>query len=58
MTARFLSSISDIRGSLLGAESRGLRVEAWEREINVLICEVYDLTEEEAPIVEGRRDRE
>jgi len=55
MTTQFLSSISDIHGSLLGAEGRGPHVEAWEPWLNALVHEVYRLTEEEIMIVEGQR---
>jgi hypothetical protein len=55
MTTQFLSSISDIRGSLLGAEGRGPHVDGWEQQLNALAYEVYGLTEEKIAIVEGQR---
>ena len=58
MMARFLSSISGIRGSLLGAEGRGPHVEAREPWLNALVHEVCGLTEGEMAIVEGTLDGE
>jgi hypothetical protein len=52
MTTQFLSSISEVRGSLLGVEGRGPHIETWERELNALVYEVYGLREEEMAIVE------
>jgi len=39
---------------LLNAKGQGPQVAEWERELNVLVYELYGLTAEEIAIIEGR----
>jgi adenine-specific DNA-methyltransferase len=47
------SAIEGLVRKLLDAGGQGPQVEAWERELNALVYQVYGLTEEEIALVEG-----
>ena len=53
-TAGQRSAIESIVRKLLETEGQGPQVAEWERELNALVYDLYDLTEEEIAIVEGR----
>jgi len=47
------AAIESLVRKLLDAEGQGPQVAEWERELNVLVYELYGLTEEEIGVVEG-----
>ncbi|MFZ5917987.1 MAG: Eco57I restriction-modification methylase domain-containing protein [Chloroflexota bacterium] len=51
------TAIESLVGKLLAADGQGAehreRVEAWERELNTLVYELYGLTEQEVRVIEG-----
>ncbi len=53
-TATKRTAIESLVDKLLAASGQGPQVEAWERELNRLVYEVYDLTEKEIGVIEGR----
>jgi len=50
------AAIEALVRKLLDAEGQGPQVAEWERELNALVYALYELTEEEIAILEGREE--